>query len=157
MKSKKPEKGQKSLRKGRISEQGQFYFVTTCCYEKQTFFKDKINVSIIFNTLEWLQVNKYIDLHFCIAMPDHVHLVFQLIGNKPLSEVIKSFKQFTGKSIKHKNNPKNTVWQEQYYDHLIRKDESLREIIKYCLNNPVRAGIVDESKEYPYWISKYEL
>jgi len=33
----------------------------------------------------------------------------------------------------------------------------LLEIIKYCWYNPVRAGIVDNPKEYPYWRSKYDL
>jgi putative transposase len=111
MKSKRHKKGQKSLRKGRFSEKGQFYFITTCCYGKQTLFMDDKNVNIIFKTLKWLEKNNYIDLHFCTVMPDHLHLVFQLTGKKSLSEVIKSFKQYTGKSIKQNNNLKNYVWQ----------------------------------------------
>jgi len=90
-------------------------------------------------------------------MPDHVHLVFQLLGNKTLSEVMKSLKQFTGRKIRQKMRLVNPVWQEQYYDHLIRKKESLFEIIRYCWYNPVRAEIVDTPKEYPYWRSKYDL
>ena len=114
------------------------------------------NNQIVFDCLDWLENKKYIDLHFCIAMPDHVHLVFQLIGDKTLSEVIKSLKQFTGRKIK-RIIIKNPVWQEGYYDHLIRKKESLLEIIKYCWYNSVRAGIVDDPRRYPYWRSKYEL
>lgn len=151
------EKGYKELRKGRYSQKGAFYFITVCCYNRQKNFLYKENVQILFNALGWLEKEKYLEMHFSIVMPDHIHLIFQLTGNKTLSEVIKSLKQFTGRRIKQRMHVKTPIWQEQYYDHLIRKDEDLLEIIKYCWYNPVRAGIVDNPNEYPYWRSKYEL
>jgi hypothetical protein len=41
-------------------------------------------------------------------------------------------------------------WQKDYYDHILRKKENLNIHIKYILNNPVRAGLVDYWKQYPY-------
>jgi putative transposase len=157
MKSKRPEKGKSSLRKGRFSEQGQYYFVTTCCCKKRKVFANAKNVAFLFETIEWMQDRKYIDLHFCIAMPDHVHFIFQLTGEKSLSEVMKSIKQFTARRIKANFKHIKNVWQTQYYDHLIRGNENLLNKIKYCLNNSIRAGIVDNPHEYPFWISKYKL
>ena len=52
---------------------------------------------------------------------------------------------------------KENVWQDQFYDHLIRKDESLIDIIKYCWYNPIRKRLVEKPENYPLWISKYEL
>jgi hypothetical protein len=49
------------------------------------------------------------------------------------------------------------VWQAQYHDHAIRKDEVLAEVALYCLNNPVRAGVVKDFHEYPYWYCRYEV
>ncbi|MCK4330669.1 transposase [candidate division WOR-3 bacterium] len=152
-----PEKGKKELRKGRFSKKGGFYFITTCCYKKQKIFINNKNVQIFFNSLEWFVNKEFIDLYFCITMPDHVHIVFELVGDKTLSEVIKGLKQFAGRRIKKNLGLTNPIWQEQYYDHLIRRDESLFEIIKYCWYNPVRAGIVDNPEEYPYCKSKYDL
>ncbi len=157
MKIKIPEKGSRELRKGRFSQKEAFYFITTCCHNKQKIFLDKENAQIFLNALDWLVEKGYIDLHFCIVMPDHVHLVFQLTGDKTLAEVLKTLKQFTGRRIRQRIGIKNSIWQDQYYDHLIRKDESLYKIIEYCWYNPVRAGIVDNPKEYPYWKSKYDL
>jgi REP element-mobilizing transposase RayT len=157
MKIRIPEKGSKELRKGRFSQKEAFYFVTTSCCRKQKLFLDKENVQIFLDALDWIVGKKHIDLHFCIVMPDHVHLVFQLTGDKALAEVVKTLKQFTGRRIKQRIGTEDSVWQEQYYDHLIRKDESLSKIIEYCWYNPVRAGIVDSPKEYPYWKSKYDL
>lgn len=108
------EKGYKELRKSRYSQKGAFYFITTCCHNRQKFFLHKENVQIVFDTLDWLENKGYIDI-------------------------------------------KESIWQEGYYDHLIKKDENLLEIIRYCWYNSVRAGIVDDPKKYPYWRSKYEL
>ena len=152
-----PEKGLKELRKGRISQRGSFYFITTCCYKKQKFFLNKENVEIFFIALDWIKHKEFIEPYFCIVMPDHVHLVFQLIGDKSLPDVIKSLKQCTGRKIKQRLGIENTVWQKGYYDHTIRKDEDLIEIMKYCWHNPVRAGMVENPKDYPYWVSKYDL
>jgi REP element-mobilizing transposase RayT len=41
-------------------------------------------------------------------------------------------------------------WQSNFYDHVVRKDESLLEICSYILNNPVRKGMVSNWEEYPY-------
>jgi hypothetical protein len=40
--------------------------------------------------------------------------------------------------------------QRSFYDHLIRKEEDLRQIAEYILNNPVRKGLVQRCEDYPY-------
>ena len=42
------------------------------------------------------------------------------------------------------------LWQPEFFDHLLRSDESLREKIAYVHNNPVRAGLVKDPKDWPY-------
>jgi len=157
MKPKIPETGSRQLRKGRYSQRGYFYFVTTSCFNKQKIFIRDDVVKIIFDTIDWLENNNYIDCYFVIVMPDHLHLVFQLLGTKTLSEVMKSLKGFTGRKIKEKLRLDTPVWQNQFYDHLIRKDEDLLGIMKYCLYNSVRAGLVENPFNYPYWKCKYDL
>jgi len=46
------------------------------------------------------------------------------------------------------------LWQEGYYEHVVRKDEVLPELVGYILRNPVRAGLVADPTEYPYWGSQ---
>ncbi len=97
------------------------------------------------------------ECRFVILMPDHLHLVFQLTGEKTLSQVIKSLKGFTGRKIKRHLSLNRPVWQEQFYDHAIREDEDLIEIVKYCMLNPVQEGLVENPLDYPHWRSKLEL
>ncbi len=157
MKIKKPEKGQRNLRKGRRSVRGFYYFITICCKNKKEIFKSKENADIFFKSLEYLEKNGYIEVLFAILMPDHAHLIFKLTGDRKLSEVIKSLKQFTGRKIKEKMKTEENIWQKGFYDHAIRKDENLTEIMRYCLFNPVRKGIIQDPRKYPFWKSKYKI
>lgn len=82
-------------------------------------------------------------------MPDHAHFI--LGGNDSNSEVKKClnmFKQKTGFYIA--KNLKDIRWQKDYYDHILRSEENLETHIKYILNNPVRAGLSEYWKKYPF-------
>lgn len=64
----------------------------------------------------------------------------QKISMKPksLSSLIAGFKSATTKKINIiRDTPKNPVWQRNYYDHIIRNDESLERIREYVQNNPL--------------------
>ena len=43
------------------------------------------------------------------------------------------------------------IWQRGFFDHLLRSEESYEEKRDYVLNNPVRAGLVEKSKDWNYW------
>ena len=157
MKPKIPESGSRQLRKGRYSREDYLYFITTSCFNKRKIFITKEIVQVVFDTIDWLEKGKYIDCYFVMVMPDHLHLIFELFNRKSLSEVMKSLKGFTGIKIKERLNLDIPVWQGQFYDHLIRKDESLVEIMEYCLYNPVRKGLAQTPFDYPYWKCRYNL
>lgn len=90
-------------------------------------------------------------------MPDHIHAVIQLGRDQTLPKVMHSLKTFTARKINKQRDERSTVWQEGYYDHGIRKDESLNEMIRYCYENSVRQGLVKQAKDYPYWQYKYKI
>ncbi len=54
-----------------------------------------------------------------------------------LSKIIVRFKMTTAKHINLlRNTPGTTVWQRNYYEHIIRNNESFANIESYILNNP---------------------
>jgi len=83
-------------------------------------------------------------------MPDHIHLLISLNEdyNQTLSNWVSSFKRFISKTAKRDFNI-NDLWQRNYYDHIIRTEESMYKIAEYILENPVRKNIVQRSEEYP--------
>jgi tetratricopeptide (TPR) repeat protein len=43
------------------------------------------------------------------------------------------------------------LWQQGFFDHVVRGEEELRRAIAYCLANPVRAGLVESVEDWPLW------
>ena len=84
-------------------------------------------------------------------MSNHIHLLFSLGEgyDKPLSVWVSSFKRYTSKLAKEISGM-DKLWQINFYDHVVRKDESLSNIAEYILHNPVRKGIVTKWEDYPF-------
>ena len=57
--------------------------------------------------------------------------------NHGLSEIMRQFKTFSAKRInKLRNTPAVPVWQRNFYEHVIRDEQSLCKIQEYIINNP---------------------
>ncbi len=92
----------------------------------------------------------------CVVMPDHLHLVIRL-DKDTLANVMKIFKGYAAKKTNDLLNRKGSVFQNQYFEHYIRQDEGLINIVKCCWENPMRKGLVDYPGKWPYWKSKFEM
>jgi putative transposase len=42
------------------------------------------------------------------------------------------------------------LWQINYYEHILRKEEVTESIARYILENPIRKGLVEDFKRYPF-------
>jgi REP element-mobilizing transposase RayT len=85
---------------------------------------------------------------YCI-MPNHVHLVFDLMNNKrPLGDIVGSIKKYSAKESNKVLNKKGKFWQSESFDRLVRDEDELYYVIRYVLMNPVNAGLVNEWIEW---------
>lgn len=91
-----------------------------------------------------------------VVMPDHVHWLFSLTGNRSLDKVMHSMKSYSGKQIeKTLDAGRGVVWQPGYHDHALRKEEDLIHVARYVVANPVRAGLVAHIADYSLWDAKW--
>jgi len=87
--------------------------------------------------------------HVYLFMPDHLHLIVEGYSeDSNIKKAIELFKQKTGYWLT--KNMSDYKWQKDYYDHIIRDDEDMRNQIKYILYNPVRASLVENWKDYKF-------
>jgi len=86
-----------------------------------------------------------------VLMPDHLHWLFQLGEKLDLAQAMKSFKARSARQVNLALKRRGALWQRAYYDHAIRKDEDVREVARYIIANPLRAGLVSEIGKYPLW------
>jgi REP element-mobilizing transposase RayT len=89
-------------------------------------------------------------------MPDHLHFVAGL-NQGSLAQLMHSLKSFTAKKINVFLNRRGSLWQRHYHDHAIRQDEDLNEVVLYTLYNPVRAGLVKDFHDYPFWYCRWHV
>lgn len=45
---------------------------------------------------------------------------------------------------------KRPLWQDSYYDHVVRPQEDVTRIARYIIENPLRAGLVSAPLDYPF-------
>jgi putative transposase len=82
-------------------------------------------------------------------MPDHVHLLAEGVAEvSDLNAFMKLAKQYSG--YEYKKRTGNKLWQPYVYEHVLRADESVARTARYILENPVRAAIVKDPRDYPF-------
>lgn len=74
-------------------------------------------------------------------MPNHVHVVFQPLGEWELASILHSWKSFTARRAQREFGIRGAFWHREYYDHLIRDGEQFSRAVKYVVENPARAGL----------------
>ena len=90
-------------------------------------------------------------------MPDHLHLVVEgRTDNADLQRFVKIAKQRVVYSLRDEHGV-HSIWQEGYHDWVLRPHQSTEDVVRYVLNNPIRAGLVARPEDYPFSWSKYPL
>jgi leucyl-tRNA synthetase len=76
-----------------------------------------------------------------VIMPNHVHVLVHLAEGESLSEILHSWKSFTSKHIGAALNHEGVIWQDEYFDTLVRGVDHCHDLRQYIWDNPKRAGL----------------
>jgi putative transposase len=146
---------QSALRKGRASIPGHVYFLTVCSENREAVFTAPQYAVTV--SKECCHHRVWLDsvLLAWVLMPDHWHGLIQLGDQNSLSIIMQRFKSITTKQINITSHQSKKIWQSGFYDHAIREQESIKDVARYLLNNPVRAGLVKNVNDYPYWNTQW--
>jgi len=127
------------------------YFITICTPDRQPLFLDKNLAKVLEEEISFRREKKEIRIFCYCIMPDHLHILLSLTDNykKSLQDWVSSFKRYTAKVVKEEQNIK-PLWQRNFFDRIVRTEESIRDFVQYILDNPVRKGIVANWEEYPF-------
>jgi putative transposase len=119
-------------------------FVTVCTQHRRTWLATSENHRLLRDVWNrssaWL-VGRY------VLMPDHLHL-FAAPG--PLELPLDNWVRYWKSQFTRLRNDDSCIWQTDHWDTRLRSDESYEEKWWYVRNNPVRAGLVAESAEWPF-------
>jgi len=106
------------------------------------YFNDPRAAEIVANALNYFDGDRYVLWAYCV-MPNHVHAVVEPLGEHGLDSILHSWKSFTANAVNKLLGRSGALWQEESFDHLIRRAESFEHYINYTLDNPVKAGLRD--------------
>ncbi len=146
----KPPKGISQLRKGRFSEAGRMYLITSSTQNRQPVFSDLYAARAAIASFHSRTVLRDSQLLSWVLMPDHVHWLLQLEGDR-LSDLIKRMKSASAMAVNAVNRRSGSVWQQGYHDRAIRREGDIRPVARYIVANPLRAGLADQVGDYPHW------
>jgi REP element-mobilizing transposase RayT len=128
-----------------VDPQKEIYFITINCRER---FRNQLALPEIapriFETVRHHQQKLLWWPYLFLLMPDHLHalLSFPPSQNR-MQSVVSKWKEWTAKEF-------GIVWQRDFFEHRLRRDESRREKADYILQNPVRQKLVTNPEQWPF-------
>ena len=156
---------------GELYKQDKRYFgqfdawLDRCVVESPRWLADEYVAQIVADEIRRLDGERYRLVAYCI-MSNHVHLmtdtgehVFKplhqgLTAPYPLTDTLRLLK---GRSARHCNQAlgrSGQFWHHESYDHVVRDQKEYERIIGYIVNNPVKAGLVENWDDWKFtWVT----
>ena len=92
---------------------------------------------------------KRYDLRSWVVMPNHVHLLFQ-VRDVPLDRIVGDLKEYTAREANKLLGRRGKLWADDSFDTYMRDAGHELRTRRYIENNPVKAVLVHEPREWPW-------
>ena len=125
------------------------YFLTICVRDRRDAFADAQVVAATLAQFRRIASRcQFAILAYCF-MPDHVHVLVEGTSNESdVRAFVKRAKQASGQS--YARCARGPLWQEGYYERVLRASEDAKQVARYIVANPIRAQLVATPFEYPH-------
>jgi REP element-mobilizing transposase RayT len=97
---------------------------------------------------------KRYQLRAWVIMPNHIHVLVD-IGNTPLAKLMQSWKRFIAREANKLLARGGAFWQREYWDTYMRDTTQTAKAVKYIENNPVKANLVREAKDWRWSSARF--
>ncbi len=137
------------MRRARITYHGAFHHAMNRGHDGLKIFKRDADKEFFLKLLGETSSNlKTRILAYCI-LENHYHLVLENTSSR-MSDFFKQLNGQFGSYYRKKNKGRGYVFQDRYKSMLIQDDSYLLMVLGYVLNNPVRAGLIENFLEYKW-------
>ena len=90
----------------------------------------------------WHFASERYHLYAYVVMPNHVHVLFQPMEGRTLSEIVASWKKFTARQINDVLGREGSLWQKESFDTLVRSERHFQDIVRYIKKNDLTGAWV---------------
>ena len=84
-----------------------------------------------------------------VVMPNHIHLLMTRFDAIELADIMQSYKSLTAHKANRTLRRRGQFWMEDYFDRYIRNPEHFAKTVRYIENNPVKARLCKEPRDWP--------
>lgn len=132
-----------------------------CVEESPRWLAEPKIAQIVADEIHRLDVERYSLITYCL-MPNHGHLVIDtaehvikpahegVTRKYPLTDTMKLLKGRTARFCNQALGRSGSFWQAESYDHVIRNQKEYENIVWYTINNPVKAGLVEQWEDWKF-------
>ncbi len=142
------------MRRERVTYPGAFHHIMNRGYDGNDIFEGNRNKAQFLDYLEDAAKKMKIRLFAYSVMDNHYHLVLENSSGR-MSDFAKLLNGNYGMYYRKMFGGKGYVFQSRFKSTIIEDDGYLIQAINYCLQNPVRAGIVPSAIHYTWSSSQY--
>jgi putative transposase len=133
----------------RAQQPGGTFFFTVVTHRRRKLFYDINNRMIFKKVIMEVQSTHPFNVDAWVLLPEHLHCIWTLperdMDFSKRWGLIKA--KFSKESKWHRTN---SVWQNRFWEHLIRNDQDFQRHLDYIHYNPVKHGLVNGPIEYPW-------
>jgi putative transposase len=124
------------------------YFVTNVTYERQRILLD--HTESLKQSIDKVKSETSFDLVAWVILPEHFHIIVRP-GTINISLLMRRIKlSFSAKYRKLLKMSSGQLWQNRFYDHVIRNQDDMNKHLDYIHFNPVKHGLVSKPFDYRY-------
>ncbi|MGI6223589.1 MAG: transposase [Prevotella sp.] len=116
----------------------------------ECLLKEKKYREIVEQSIEYYNNRKY-RIDSFVIMPNHIHIILQMIEGNELIDIIKNLKHFITHQINSVRGKKDKIFQKGFYDRIIRDPYELNALRLYIKENPKKLR-EDMYSYYEDWI-----
>ncbi|MFV3292483.1 REP-associated tyrosine transposase [Pseudomonas sp. NY11955] len=138
------------LRRGRCSEPGRLYMLTSVTYHRRPLFLNLQFARLVIRNLRRADQELHCRSLAWVVMPDHVHWLIEL-KNVTLGTLMQRFKSQSSHALRKAGARVVPIWQAGYHDRALRHDDGVLNVARYIIANPIRAGLVSRVGDYSHW------
>ena len=85
-----------------------------------------------------------------VIMPNHAHILIELLGVYALSDIMHSIKSYTAHKANKVLDRRGRFWSVESYDRYIRDANHFHNTIKYIEQNPVKARLCRNADDWEF-------
>jgi putative transposase len=128
-------------------EHGERYFFVTTNLAKGVADLTAAERDLLLETVSKQRAKGAFFLFGYVAMPSHMHLLLSP-RNQLLPRIMRDIKSVSGFAIANRRGLPGPVWQERYFDNIIRRVRNFWEKMEYIHTNPVKASLVRRPRDW---------